>query len=394
MDTSNFPIKIKKFVKQNYKTMSDSELSEAILKEFDYSMSKKALQVNRSRWGLLKDKKLPIKKERTVAEDKVEFVTKRAEKNLDKRYKTLLDENQKLEEDIKAILLINDIKPSLILNGIDHKDSEATAVCLLSDWHVDEIVNPAKVSFKNKYNQDIAKKRSEELFISLLKYVKKERTGYKIDTLILALLGDFISGNIHQELLANTSMNPINAIMFAQDLISGGIQYILKNSDLKIVVPCCVGNHSRITEKTFVSLEQGFSLEYFAYHQLKNYFKNESRVEFIVAEGYFNYLDVYKFTLRFHHGHNIRYAGGIGGIFIPAYKAVGQFNKMKYAHYDFFGHFHQRKDGEIFLTNGSLIGYNAYALAIKADYERPAQIFFIIDKKRGVNNVSKIEFHD
>ena len=33
--------------------------------------------------------------------------------------------------------------------------------------------------------------------------------------------------------------------------------------------------------------------------------------------------------------------------------------------------------------NGSLIGYNAYALSIKASFEPPTQTYFLLDKKRG-----------
>jgi len=36
-----------------------------------------------------------------------------------------------------------------------------------------------------------------------------------------------------------------------------------------------------------------------------------------------------------------------------------------------------------FVSNGSLIWYNAYAESIKADFEKPAQAFFLVDKKRG-----------
>lgn len=389
-----------KIVEENHSNLNDREIVSIIGKKLGIKITINAISKIRRRMGFIKPPNnqhnyaLVSLKEK-INKDKENYVINKEERSLDRRYKNLLEENQKLVNEMKAVLQMQEIKPSSILNGAEHKESEATAVCLLSDWHVDEIVKPEKVNNKNKYNSDIAKKRSEELFISILKYIKKERSGYKIDTLVLALLGDFISGNIHEELLANTSMQPIEAIMFAQDLISGGIKYILNNSDLKIVIPTCVGNHARITNKIYHSNEQGFSLEFFAYHQLKNYFKDEKRIEFIINEGYFNFVEVYKFLLRFHHGHNIRYAAcGIGGIFIPAYKAISQFNKMKYAHYDLFAHFHQRKDGEIFLTNGSLIGYNSYALAIKADYERPSQVFFIIDKKRGINNVSKIEFHD
>ena len=41
--------------------------------------------------------------------------------------------------------------------------------------------------------------------------------------------------------------------------------------------------------------------------------------------------------------------------------------------------------------NGSLIGYNAYAMSIKADYEKPSQTFFLIHPRYGKTIVAPIE---
>jgi len=42
------------------------------------------------------------------------------------------------------------------------------------------------------------------------------------------------------------------------------------------------------------------------------------------------------------------------------------------------------------LVNGSLIGYNSFALSIKASAERPQQMFALIDKVRGKTLVAPI----
>jgi hypothetical protein len=96
-----------------------------------------------------------------------------------------------------------------------------------------------------------------------------------------------------------------------------------------------------------------------------------------------SYLQVYDTTIRFQHGHAIKYGGGVGGIYIPVNKAIAQWNKARHADLDVFGHFHQQRDGGNFVVNGSLIGYNAFAMSIKADYEQPKQALFLMDKKRG-----------
>jgi hypothetical protein len=96
-----------------------------------------------------------------------------------------------------------------------------------------------------------------------------------------------------------------------------------------------------------------------------------------------SYVKVYDTMIRFQHGHAIKYGGGVGGIYIPVNKAIAQWNKGRHADLDVFGHFHQARDGGNFICNGSNIGYNSFALSIKADYEQPRQQLFLMDKKRG-----------
>jgi hypothetical protein len=166
-------------------------------------------------------------------------------------------------------------------------------------------------------------------------------------------------------------------------MIASGIQFILDNSTYSLVIPCHSGNHARTTAKTRFAAENGHSLEYLMYCHLAAYFRHEPRVTFIIPEGYHSYVRVYDQVIRFHHGHALRYAGGVGGIYIPVNKAIAQWQKAIPATLDVFGHFHQLRDGGNFLCNGSLIGYNAFALSIKADYEPPKQLLFMIDSKRG-----------
>lgn len=309
-------------------------------------------------------------------------------KHVEKKLNILIYDNERLQAELDASLEIkNSLNPMFIEEKISLNDTEATAVVLASDWHLEETVNPATVNNMNKFTIDVAQKRVEQFFQNTLKLLKKEQQSTKIDTLVLALLGDFISGNIHEELLENCSMRPIDAIIFAENLIAGGIQFVLDNSSVNLVIPCHVGNHTRITKKVHISTEKGNSLETFMYHHLQNHFKSNPRVKFLVSDGYLSYLTIYDFTIRFHHGHAIKYGGGVGGLTIPARKAVAQWQKIKPADLDCFGHFHQFFDGGNFICNGSLIGYNSFAIFIKGDYEKPKQAFFLVDKKRGMKTV-------
>lgn len=321
---------------------------------------------------------------------KVDQIKERQAELGDKAYRKKYDDAVNLitelekQLEIKKGLDANPIVLSKIKPALSSGDNEATAVMLLSDWHWEEIVKPASVNHLNEFNKKLADSRSEVLFQTIVKYINIHKRETNLNNLILALLGDFVSGGIHDELMEGNRLLPGEAIWEVQNRIASGIQFILDNTDVNLTIPCSSGNHGRTTPKQRVSTEHGNSLEWLMYRNLEQFFAGNPRVKFIINEGYHTYVDVYDYTLRFHHGHAMRFAGGVGGIYIPVNKAINQWNKAKKADLDCFGHFHQMKDGGIFISNGSLIGWNAFAIKIKADFERPKQAFFLVDKKRFV----------
>lgn len=262
--------------------------------------------------------------------------------------------------------------------------SEATPVLVASDWHSEEIVKASQVSGINEFNPEIFDKRSTKFFQSGLRLIRLLNQDVKIDNVVLALLGDFITGDIHgAENAESNAMLPIDALINVQNKMVSGIEFLLEHSKFNLILPTKVGNHTRTTQRVRFGSEQGHSLETLMYVFLASHFRNNPRVRFVIDDGYHTYLNIYDQTVRFHHGHALTYAGGVGGLFIPTYKAIHNWNDGRRADLDVFGHFHQTKDGGSFLCNGSLIGYNAFALSIKAAAERPSQTLFLMDKRRG-----------
>jgi len=306
-------------------------------------------------------------------------------KGVSKKYKALQNENIQLQRLLEAVDYLQEAPATVKITRQHSKHTgEATAVALASDWHIEEVVEPRTVGGSNRYTPKIAEARSKEFFQVIVKHVERESSAIKIDNLILALMGDFITSNIHEECMENCAMRPIDATMFAFDLLASGIDFLLNATKLKITLPCNVGNHSRITKKQRSATEQGNSLEALLYSFLKKRYERQKRVTFVSSGGYHVYIPVYRELLRFHHGHAIRYAGGIGGLTIPAHKAIMRWNKQRNATLDCFGHLHQRWQTTRFISNGSQIGYNAYALSKGYEFDVPVQQFFLVDKLRGV----------
>lgn len=269
----------------------------------------------------------------------------------------------------------------------DYKSNqgEAIAVIQASDWHVEERVDTKTIAgCNNCYTPEIARKRSEQFFQRSLILVNAQRTLTNIKTLCLHIGGDIITGYIHEELKQTNWLSPTKAVLLGHELLSNGIRYLLDKGEFEnIIIVCNFGNHGRTTDKKQISNAADNSFEWLMYTYLAKEWHHEKRVKFHIAEGYHIYIRLGNTLCRFHHGDNVDYGGGVGGISIPLNKAVNEWNKIQHADLDFICHFHQCRDFGNIICNGSLIGYNAFALSIKAPYEPPRQSFTLIDAKRG-----------
>lgn len=312
-------------------------------------------------------------------------------KKLRKQNKILHDRSDMLERELESVLDMTETTSSYEIKSRDGGRAEAAAVIVASDWHIEEIVKSEQVSGMNEFNSHVANNRVRRFFSHAVKLLRKERQATKIDKVIFALLGDFISGNIHADLAETNRLLPTEAIIEVHNHLSSGIRYLLRNGEIEeLVIVCHSGNHGRFTSRQRVSAEAGNSLEHYMFFSLKQEFADDDRVTFVIPEGYMSYIDVMGYVIRFHHGHAIRYRGGVGGLTIPANKAIAKWDKARRADLTVFGHFHQFFDAGDFICNGSLIGYNAYALSIKASYEPARQAFFLVDKDDGKTIVAPI----
>lgn len=303
------------------------------------------------------------------------------------RYKSSLDVIDDMEAELVSARLINarDINPIEIVPSVGTKGSnEATAVLMVGDWHSEEIVNPATVNDMNDHTIEIHQQRQNRLWDKAVKLIHLIKEGVEIPTIVLALLGDFITNELHDaDSAENNALRPIDAMMMVEDELAGGINFLLEHTSSNLIIDCHSGNHARTTHKVRIASEKGHSLEHYAYSHLARLFADEPRITFRVNEGYHSFINIYDVKVRLHHGHAVKYNGGVGGLTIPANKAIAQWNKETNVDLDLFGHFHQAFDGGNFLCNGSMIGYNAFAKFIKAGYEPPKQTLLIIDKKHG-----------
>ena len=260
---------------------------------------------------------------------------------------------------------------------------ENTGFLIASDWHADEVVKPSTVLGKNEYNKEIAEERIKNFFANAVYMIRKK----PVDNLVLALIGDMIGGFIHPELEQTNSMSPMAGISFVKGLIISGIKYLHDNlSELEsITVVGICGNHSRTTKK--MQFSNGFEMnhEYFMYKDIEHTITlmGMGKINFVIPESEFAYLDVYGKKVLFAHGHQFRTAGGIGGIYPSMLRWYSKMNQTIKIDKAFIGHYHTSVYTKEVCVNGSLKGFDAFALGHGLAFEEPQQTYVILNEKRG-----------
>lgn len=297
--------------------------------------------------------------------------------------KYLIKENYRLKNLLEIKNSLNEIKVKKIKIKHNKKREEACLIALLSDIHFEHHITKSSTNNYNEYNIEIATKRLNNYFTNLLKIKQKNERDIKINTLLWGWLGDFIHGLIHEEYLRTNLLTPSEALIQLSEILVSGLNFILNNSKLEnIIIVCKVGNHSRTTEKIYNDNESLFSYEWLLYNTLKNKFP---QINWIIENNYISYVEINNKLIRFHHGHQIKYAGGIGGIYIPLNKYRLRIDQHIRADLNCLGHFHVSdwlRNGKT-LLNGSICGYDAYALRKGFEPEKPSQQTLILDYKRG-----------
>lgn len=333
-----------------------------------------------------KDSKADMQKLDCLTREMEAAKQKRVERELREKLALVTAELEQCKSEASFSSVLPDIHPLRFQIHESRNKHDAVAVQALGDFHADEVVNLRAMNGLNEYGPKIAEQRTRMLAQGTLDILESYKGYSNVRTLLMALLGDFWSGWIHEELVETNSMPPTEALLFALDLLTGYIDTILASGAVEQIIGIgAVGNHTRITKKPQAKRRAAKSYESILYALLARHYaaKGDDRVRIQCPVGYFNYLNVLGRTLRIHHGDGIRYHGGVGGIHIPLKKAISMWNKAKHADLDLIGHWHQVEISRDYVVNGSLIGYSEYSETIKAEPESPQQVIFLLHNRWG-----------
>ena len=317
---------------------------------------------------------------------------KNVQKELRRKVTVLNKQNEELKnrQDFLNGINIEEVKSfeKFTITPNTRLKDEAIAISSLSDVHTEEQVSRSVVSGLNEYNLDICRERVTHYFKRLLFMINQSRrAGYTVNNLVIAWLGDFITGYIHEELEESNLLTPVEASLLIQELLIKGIKLLSEDGKLeKIIVPCTPGNHGRTTRRKRFTTGYKNSYEWLMYNNIKRLFEElggYNNVEFIIPESEFIYLNLFGYINKFSHGDHFNYQGGIGGLEVPLKKWILRENAVIKTDMSWIAHWHQYIVLNKVRVNGSVIGYNSYARAYGFEPDVPKMQFQLLDKRRG-----------
>ena len=268
------------------------------------------------------------------------------------------------------------------------RPSAATLVLMLSDLHLDEIVEPDEVDGLNAYNRAIAVMRMKRWSNNVVKLARHHFSGIKYDGVVLMLGGDTFSGDIHDELKETNEDSMLGSLLYWAEQIASAVD-LLADEFKRVHVAAVAGNHGRTTRKPRAKLRARTNFDWLLAKMLERHFAGDKRVSFQIPESSDCLISIYDTHHLLTHGDQTQGGGSIGGIYPPImrmrarkaqrYLATGaSFQTL------WLGHWHQYLPSPSMVVNGSLKGYDEYAYISNFSYEPPQQALAIVVPEKGI----------
>ena len=272
--------------------------------------------------------------------------------------------------------------------------SSSTPACwpvlMLSDWHYGETVSADEAGGVNSYSPAVARERIQRVLERAIDILRNHMGALEYEGIVCALLGDLVSGDIHDELTATNEGSVMEAALEARDLARDVVGALAAEFG-RVIVPVCYGNHGRTTKKPWAKKAAAHNWDWLIGVGLARDFRGDERVQVICPAGGDVTVELFARRLRFSHGDRLGVKGGDGVIGALGPIVRGELKTALNAlslgqPYDMLliGHFHQLLWLPRVIVNGSLKGHDEYAQSMRMTVQRPCQALFIMHPRYGV----------
>ncbi|MHA1766136.1 MAG: helix-turn-helix domain-containing protein [Promethearchaeota archaeon] len=300
--------------------------------------------------------------------------------------------NTEIREFLFGLKKINPHSPDWLLKPMNELSfAKGNVPCLLlSDFHWGETIFSDQVFGVNEYNLEIAHERVKRLISNTVEVLKRHMVkDLNFPGLVIALNGDFFSGDIHEELSKSNEVSIMPAFIDLFDVMIWALEVLSEEFSKLMVFGTAGGNHARLTKKSPYKDAAYTNFDWLLYCMLERHFKNNKNIQFHISSGVDVQFNIYNHKFRQTHGDQFRGGTGFVGPFAPITR--GEIKKRSAAatydmSYDtlLIGHYHTYMPMNRVIANGSLVGFSEFSLGNNFPYEDPVQALFIVNAKRGI----------
>jgi hypothetical protein len=268
--------------------------------------------------------------------------------------------------------------------------NRGTLLACFSDFHVGEVVEPAEMNWYNAYNPEIAEQRIRRYFERVVRVARHYLSGVTYDGIVLASLGDTISGDIHDEFRETNGLSNYEAVPFVVPLLEAGIGMLAEEFG-KVHVVSVPGNHGRDSKKPTYKKRSAHNADTMVARLVASRFAGVKGVTFDIPAAISVDFQVYGTRFRAEHGDEAKGGSGIQGALAPLTLMAHRSRKQAQAEgvpFDtmLVGHWHQYMSlvSKGLVVNGAGKGYDEYARGKKFDPEPPQQALLLVTPEHGI----------
>lgn len=326
--------------------------------------------------------------------DTVQYENDRLKQEVKTLRLTLAERAKNVEELERALKIFEkvdgfNVNPGWLTKTAAGNKHHGTWTVMLSDLHLDEVVNLDEVMGMNMYNREIALMRLNKVFNGIVKIADEWHSGIIVDGLVLQWGGDLFAGIIHDELRRTNAAPILDTLDFWIDPMVQGIEMLAEYFG-KVYIPVVVGNHGRYDRKPLAKLRAKENYEWYFAKTVARVVRERKikGVDFHVSDSADLTYMTYGYRKMLTHGDQARGGSGWGGIMSPIMRLDDKKQKRQAAvklPYDYIdiGHWHQLFFLQRGMINGCMSGYDEYAFLNNFGFEVPQQGMYLMTPEHG-----------
>lgn len=290
--------------------------------------------------------------------------------------------------------------PNWLTSELVGKTGKSVVSLLLSDIHAGEVIDAEEILGINEFNPDICRRRLRRYFEASCIIGQRWSSDTSCQGAMLALAGDLISGDIHEELRITNALTSHEQVALVVEEVTAGI-HRLKEAFGFVHVIGVPGNHARTTPKPTAKLYARLSYDILICSMIAERFKADEKVTFQFGRAKDQITPVFGRTVYTTHGDKIGTRGGMGfaGPDLPIVRgakkiSIQQSSIGRDCDLIQFGHYHHTSQPGHIFANGSVPGYSEYADDLRAVVEPPQQWTYLLHSKWWVRERLPVQLED